>query len=166
MQPAFPALANKFKFVLASKSPRRRQILQELGLRFSVKTAETPEQIRDFWYGRDIRKVVREKLDAIPEKKNTIYIACDTIVVQHGRVFGKPASKAQARIFLNKLSGKKHKVISCVGVKVVGRQNRYYLKTAKTDVFFRRLSQKEIEAHVNSKASYDKAVGYVIQNSA
>ncbi len=160
-------LNRHFKFVLVSGSPRRRSILEELGLKFSVRpNLHLKENIRDFFYAKDIVRTAYQKLNSAKTsaKQPEIRIACDTIVVYNYRVFGKPKNKAQAAAFLRKLSGRKHTVVSCIALKLsAGPKCKLYHRLEKTKVYFRKLTAAEIQDYVNTAEPYDKAGGYGIQ---
>jgi septum formation protein len=159
-------LGRDFKFALVSGSPRRKELLQEIGMDFKIIVPQTPEVIRDRFYRQDIVTAARAKLEAGPPGPNKILIACDTIVVYNQKVFGKPQNSRQAANYLKTLSGKMHRVLSCVALKVITAQNvKYYQATETTRVYFRQLEQEEIEEYINTPEPYDKAGGYGAQSS-
>lgn len=151
------------KIILVSGSPRRRELLKNLGFKFTVKKPQVAENIRDKSYLRDIVKVTLDKINSVPCRAGQILIACDTIVVCQNKVLGKPRNPAQAARFLRLLSGRRHTVLSCVAVKTI-KQIRH--KITATDVYFRRLTNAEIANYTATKVPYDKAGAYGIQSSA
>jgi septum formation protein len=158
-------LQKQFTFVLLSQSPRRKQLLTDAGLSFTIRPADVDETIRDRHVKKDILVVTKNKVDAHALLPRTIGIACDTVVVFGGKVYGKPKNKDEARMFLRTLSNRKHQVISGLVVKVVGKkQIKYYQTIETTDVFFRKLSSVEIEEYIATKEPYDKAGAYGMQD--
>lgn len=156
------------KFVLISSSPRRQEILESLAVDFVVKlpAKEVAEEIRDFHYKKDIFKVVKDKIEAVKSVKNKISIACDTIVVYNGRVFGKPVNNEQAVCFLKALAGKRHLVVSCLALKVNKNGcEKTLFGLEKTKVFFKQLTVQEITDYVATGEPFDKAGAYAIQGA-
>ena len=151
--------------MLVSASPRRRELLKNLGLSFTVKKPDTEEKIRDSHYRQDIIRVTLEKINSVSCRPGQLLIACDTIVVCGKKVLGKPRNAGEARKFLQLLSGRKHKVLSCVAVKAV-RKTGVILrhKTVATKVYFRKISAAEIKAYTKTPVPYDKAGAYGIQS--
>jgi septum formation protein len=137
-----------------------------MGFAFSVAPQETPEIIRDRHFKKDIVTVTYEKLHAYKAQPGELVIACDTIVVIQGRVLGKPLNKAQAREYLQLLSGKSHEVYSCLAIKHVTKENTRSLHTIeRTKVYFRKISAQEIEEYIDTPTPYDKAGGYAVQEA-
>jgi len=164
---------------LASKSPRRRQLLRQAGLRFRVMVSNVHEEIAAPNPTRYAIRIAERKVLAVaPRVKTGIILGVDTIVVlprghdpnrldsgSCPRILGKPASKADARRMLLALSGRTHRVISgvCVLRKPSGRK---LLAAETTRVTFRRVSRREIEDYVSTREPYDKAGAYAIQGKA
>ncbi len=156
------------KFILVSKSPRRREILNSLAVDFEVKlpAEEVAENIRDFHYKKDILNVVKDKINSIKSVKNKILIACDTIVVYNGRVFGKPVDKEQAACFLKTLSGKRHLVVSGLALKIESKGcEKTFFALEQTKVFFKKLTAQEITDYIATGEPFDKAGAYAIQGA-
>ena len=155
----------KYKIILASGSPRRREIFQILGFDFEVKTKETKEE-----YPADLPKEkVSEFLAELKAKafenevlsdENLIVITSDTTVVIDGEILGKPLGREGAIQMLKKLSGKKHTVYSGVCIK---NKRKTVTFTAFTDVWFRPLSDEEIVFYVDNYKPFDKAGAYAVQ---
>ena len=153
------------KFILASKSPRRREILADLGLEFEIITADTDESCeltdpRAFVEELALRKgrAVADKLD-----DDTVIIASDTVVACGGEILGKPQDRADARRMLGMLSGTKHDVIS--GVALISK-DKEAVTSEVTHVIFDTLSDSDKEIYLNSNEPYDKAGAYAIQGLA
>jgi septum formation protein len=157
---------------LASTSPRRRDLLRRLGLRFQVMTpvaSEKPAAVGHKPGDSPARYAVacaKAKALSVAERTGTgIVIGVDTVVVCGRQILGKPRSKADARRMLNLLSGRAHSVIS--GVAVVRMPGRRILTAAETTaVTFRKLGEAEIEEYVAGPEPYDKAGAYGIQEHA
>lgn len=153
------------KFILASKSPRRREILADLGLEFEIITADTDESCnltdpRAFVEELALRKgrAVADKLDG-----DTIIIASDTVVACNGEILGKPKDRADAGRMLDMLSGTKHDVISGVALISKGKEA---VASEVTHVIFDKLTDSDKEIYLNSNEPYDKAGAYAIQGLA
>jgi septum formation protein len=150
-------------YILASKSPRRQQLLQSLGIPFEVRVKDTDEIYPKGLDKYDI-PVYLAKLKAsafLPElKERDLLITADTIVFLENEVIGKPENHEDAKQMLGKLSGKEHQVISGVCITSVQRQLAFF---AVTNVRFKELSEKEIDFYVSIFHPFDKAGAYGIQ---
>ena len=152
------------KLILASQSPRRKELLGLFHIPFTIAVAdidETMDPTKD--PAREVARVSRAKAMAIPREIEDVVIAADTIVVLDGTVLGKPKNAAHAEAMLTALSGKDHQVMT--GVTVL-RGEKILTHTEITDIHFRPLSQKEIRAYVASGEPMDKAGAYGIQGGA
>lgn len=150
--------------ILASKSPRRRELLDILGLDYIQMTGTTNEVIYpdEFPY-QAVRRLAIEKAEAVAKQvDNGIIIAADTAVVLDGIILGKPADKDEAYQFLTRLSGKAHQVMTAVCVKNAA-SGFYEARVETTLVYFRNLNPEEINAYISTSEPYDKAGGYGIQ---
>ena len=149
---------------LASSSPRRQQILKDLGLDFVV---SHPVKYKEKLSGLDPEALVCHnalgKAKEVAEKyKDSIIIGCDTIVTFNNEILGKPLTPDNAHVMLMKLRGNYHSVFS--GLAVIDTQkNRELIGYDKTEVKFRDLSEKEINDYVESGEPLDKAGAYGIQ---
>jgi septum formation protein len=143
--------------ILASRSPQRRAILEQLGVEFRVVPPEVEEVT-----GGDARAVALEnavrKARAVDGER---VLGVDTEVVLDGRVFGKPADAGEAETFLRRLSGRGHEVIS--GIALRGPHGDERTNVAVTRVRFRLLEQRDIDWYVKSGEWRDRAGGYAIQ---
>ena len=153
-----------YNYILASKSPRRQQLLQSLGIPFSVKIHEVDESFPDD-LTKDEIPVYLAKFKAEPFKgelnANDLLITADTIVWMDGKVLGKPADKNEAKLMLNELSGKEHQVISGVCLTAINKQVSF---NSLSNVHFKNLSKKEIEYYITHSNPFDKAGSYGIQD--
>ena len=152
------------QMILASQSPRRKELLGMLRIPFTVAVAdidETMDMTRPPY--EEVARVSRLKAEAIPHAGDDVVIAADTIVVCNGKVLGKPTDEADAFRMLRMLSGKDHQVMT--GLTVL-RGNTVKICTEVTDIHFRELSDKEIEAYIRTKEPMDKAGSYGIQGGA
>ena len=154
----------KYNIVLVSNSPRRKELLQRLGLNFKVRNLlgvdeRYPQSLR----GEDIaRYISRQKAEAYRAsmKKDELLITADTIVCSEGQVLGKPLDASQAKQMLKGLSGKTHQVIT--GVTVLS-EKRIENFAVTSYVRFAQLSDEEISYYVDNYLPLDKAGAYGIQ---
>jgi septum formation protein len=148
--------------VLASASPRRRELLNLIGIPHEVRPANIDETMRPREApSRHAERLAREKASAIAVRDpDLITIGADTVVVVNRKVLGKPADAADAARMLGMLSGREHTVITAVAVSR-GRKLRSAIEEVR--VRFRRLSDDEIEAYIATGEPMDKAGAYGIQ---
>jgi septum formation protein len=152
------------QIILASSSPRRKALLENLGLEFKVDTSNTPEHVhKDLEPHHLARLHSLEKAQAVAERhRDAIVIAADTLGVLEGQVFGKPTSEDDARRTLKRMSGKCHLVIT--GFAIIDTKNQKTItRSIETKVWFRELRDEEIRAYVSSGEPMDKAGAYAIQ---
>ncbi|MBQ3194591.1 MAG: septum formation inhibitor Maf [Oscillospiraceae bacterium] len=152
------------QLILASASPRRRELLQLFHIPFTVRVADIDETMDEHKAPFDeVARVSALKAKAVPREDGDLVIAADTIVVCEGKVLGKPRDEAEAVAMLRLLSGRDHQVMTgCTVLK--GESSETF--TEVTDLHFRPLSQKEIENYVASGEPMDKAGAYGIQGGA
>ncbi len=153
---------------LASQSPRRRQLLEQLGLTFSVLEIEVPEVPGIGEAPLDyVRRVTREKagagLLAVAAVPGAVVLTADTEVVLDGEIFGKPRDDDDARAMLALLSGRTHTVLSGVAVASAGREA---VEVVTSEVRFAPMSADEIAAYVATGEPKGKAGAYAIQGRA
>jgi septum formation protein len=150
------------RVVLASQSPRRRQLLDLIGIPHEIKPANIDESPRPREAPRrHAERLAREKASAIATRDpDLITIGADTVVVINRKVLGKPTDAADAAWMLGMLSGREHTVITAIAV-ARGRKIRSAIEEVK--VKFRRLRDDEIEAYVATGEPMDKAGAYGIQ---
>ena len=150
--------------ILASQSPRRKELLGLFHIPFSVRVADIDETMDPSLLPFDeVARVSRLKAEAIQRAPEDVVIAADTIVVCQDRVLGKPRDPEDAKAMLRLLSGRDHQVMT--GMTVL-RGETVLTCTEVTDIHFRELSEKEIEAYVASGEPMDKAGSYGIQSGA
>lgn len=154
----------KYKVVLASNSPRRKELLSGLGIDYEVKTLpDIDESYPDGLEGIDIPAYIsRAKADAYRSmmKEDELIITADTIVWLDGEVMGKPVDGEDARRMLHALSGRTHQVITGVCLTTSTRQRTF---STVTDVTFSVLSEEEVDYYVDRYRPMDKAGSYGIQ---
>lgn len=155
---------NKYQIVLASNSPRRKELLQRMGVNFKVRTLfGIDESFPDSLRGEDIvRYISRNKAEAYRSSmaENELLITADTIVYLDGEVMGKPKSAEQAKETLHKLSGKTHQVITGVTIVTAQRTENFGVTS---QVKFAVLTDDEINFYVDNYLPFDKAGAYGIQ---
>ena len=150
--------------ILASASPRRKELLGLFHVPFQICVADIDETMDLTKLPFDeVARVSAMKAAAVPCAPDDVVVAADTIVVCQDRVLGKPHSEAEAVSMLQMLSGREHQVMT--GVTVV-RNGRAWTFTEVTDIHFRKLSEKEISSYVASGEPMDKAGAYGIQGGA
>ena len=154
----------KFNIVLASNSPRRKELMSGLGVDYVVKTLpDVDESYPDTLQGEEIPAYIsREKAEAYQSmiEPDELLITADTIVWMNGEVLGKPKDREDAIRMLRKLSGASHQVITGVCLTTKGWQNSF---TVTTDVTFAVLSEEEIVYYVDKYSPMDKAGAYGVQ---
>ncbi len=150
--------------VLASQSPRRREILSSAGIEFITRPASVAEERVAGEHAREhVRRLARAKAEAAPVAPGEIILAADTVVVVDHHVLGKPDSLENAAWMLRQLSGREHEVLT--GICLRTRQ-RIVEDAESTRVRFVPLSAQEIAGYVNSGEPMDKAGAYAIQGLA
>ncbi len=159
-------LAEKLKgkrVVLASKSPRRQELLKGLNLEFEVKTKEVDESYPiEIEVDKIAEYLALKKAIAFGDEldNNTILITADTIVIKKNEVLEKPNNKGEAKKILTELSGNSHKVITGVCVKTIKKTISF---SVSTTVHFKVLTSLEIDYYINHFKPFDKAGSYGIQ---
>jgi len=152
------------KIILASASPRRKELLDKTGLKFRVVKSHYKEAINRRLSPRQVAVSLSiGKAKAVAKKyKDAIIIAADTFIVFKGKILGKPKTAAKAKEMLRKMSRKSHSVIT--GFTIIDTQkNKVMSQSAETKVYFKKLKPREIDFYVKSKESLDKAGAYAIQ---
>lgn len=153
------------KIILASQSPRRIEMLRQLGLRFEIRPAQTDEQPAVYSDAIDfVRHVALEKAEWVWDRSPAdLIIAADTIVTMEGEIFGKPADRAAAREVLLRLGGHTHEVITGICLKTPTME---ILDQEITRVTFHPLTEAEVDQYLDSGEPFDKAGAYGIQGLA
>lgn len=155
-------LLNKYRVVLASGSPRRKELLQSLGLKFEVEVKKgiSENYPTDLPAEKISEYVSREKAEAYEVAEGELLITADTTVVLDGEALGKPCDADDAKAMLRKLSGRKHLVVTGVTLTTAGQQRSF---SAVTEVEFDTLDEAEIDYYVDTFKPLDKAGAYGIQ---
>ena len=154
------------EFILASQSPRRRELLSRLLPAFSVMTDDSEEKlIAGESPKQTVKRLAEEKARHIADKcgKDAIILAADTVVVLDNQILGKPRDEEEAFSMLSRLSGNRHRVFT--GVAIIDTQRNKTVTDAEvTEVRFRDLSEEEIRRYIASGEPMDKAGAYGIQD--
>lgn len=153
------------KLVLGSASPRRRELLAQIGVVPSdIRPADIDETPQKGELPRAYAKrVAAEKVQATPINPDEIILSADTVVALGRRILGKPKDASQAAEYLRKLSGRRHTVITAVALRT---QTRIFERQVSTAVKFKVLSDAELSAYIQSNEWQGKAGGYAIQGLA
>lgn len=150
--------------VLASRSPRRAELLSAAGIEFTVRTADVDETPHD---GETpdhyVQRLAEEKALAVTAADNEIVLGADTTVVLGSVILGKPADEADAMRMLSELAGRKHEVITGICLR---KGSRVLRDCASTAVWFAPMCTADIDAYVKSGEPMDKAGAYGIQGLA
>ena len=150
--------------ILASQSPRRRELLGLTGLDFTVRVADIDETMDETKPPvEEVARVSREKAMAVSREPDDVVIAADTIVVCEGKVLGKPRDAEDAFRMLSLLSGRNHQVMTSM---TVLRGDELVTHTEVTSLRFRKLHPEEIRAYIATGEPMDKAGAYGIQGGA
>lgn len=154
------------KLILASASPRRKELLLKHGFEFEIITADIDEREIEEKYPdpvEAVQKLALAKAQAVFENnKEAVVVGADTVVVFNGKTLGKPKDTADAHNMLSSLSGNEHSVYT--GVAIISK-DKTIVFADKTAVLFRELSKEDIEAYIATGSPYDKAGSYGIQDS-
>jgi len=152
------------QIILASTSPRRKQLMGLLNIKFKVVDSGYEEIIQKHLSNEQLVKFLAlGKAQATAKKyPRAIIVAADTMVVFGGKVLGKPKNRAEAFNMLKSFSGKSQDVITGVAV-VDAISGKKIVSATKSKTYFKKLSNKQISAYVNSGEPYDKAGGYNLQ---
>lgn len=150
------------KIILASNSPRRKELLGGLGVDFEVKVLNgVDESYPDTLPAKDVAEyIATEKAAAYTVQEDELLITADTVVIVGQDILGKPKDAADACRMLRELSGKTHQVVTGVCLTTSKEQRRF---SVTTDVTFKQLSDAEIEHYVDKYKPFDKAGAYGIQ---
>ncbi|PCH93435.1 MAG: septum formation protein Maf [Rhodobacteraceae bacterium] len=153
------------KLVLGSASPRRRELLAQIGVVPSdIRPADIDETPQKGELPRAYAKrVAAEKAQATPINPDEIILSADTVVALGRRILGKPEDASQAAEYLSKLSGRRHTVITAIALRT---QTRIFERQVSTAVKFKVLSDAELSAYIRSNEWQGKAGGYAIQGLA
>ncbi len=150
------------KLILASGSPRRRQLLEQAHIEFEVVSPDVDETNPAGMNGEEVPVfLARKKAHAVAENySGSNILAADTVVLLHGDILGKPANDYEAKAMLTRLSGNMHRVVTGVCLLLNGGEHAF---SAMTEVYFRHLSYEQISFYVDHYHPLDKAGAYAIQ---
>ena len=154
---------------LASQSPRRAELLNQVGVEFNVHAVDIDESklpgeaVRDYVSRIAELKALQAFGEIEAESPAAIVVAADTTISLDGDIIGKPADSSQCRRILGKLSGREHRVLTAV---VLVTRDRIDRRLSESRVWFRSLTQREIEAYCDDPEPMDKAGAYAIQGRA
>ena len=152
------------RLLLASKSPRRRQLLAQLGFAVDFAEFDTDEHIATPLPAAEVAEhLACRKAAACPDRligDDTVLVTADTVVVHDGKVMGKPADRSEAVTMLHNLSGDRHTVYTGVCLRSKSATTSF---TESTEVYFRKLTDSDIDYYVDTYRPYDKAGAYGIQ---
>ena len=166
------------KIYLASKSPRRRELLRQIGINFEIlllrdanlRPADVSETVLPDELPSDyVKRVTKEKAESawnmmlLRKLPLRPVLTADTTVVLNGKIYGKPANRAEAYEMLSALSGSTHQVLTSIAVHFHQKQLE---STQTSEVTFTKLTKKQIDQYCDTLEPYDKAGGYGIQGSA
>lgn len=156
------------KILLASKSPRRKELLENAGAKISICPSDADENIDENDPVVLVKKLSFLKAESVynNEKDNikdsdTLVLGADTVVYAGGKILGKPADKEDARAMIKMLEGKEHSVFT--GFTIFYNDGRKVTDYSETKVYVYPMSDEEIEEYINTKEPYDKAGAYGIQ---
>lgn len=154
----------QFRLILASSSPRRRELLSQLGVSFLVQGADIDESVQPGEPpARYVERLAREKAAAVAARSpGALVLAADTTVVRDDEILGKPQDVADAERMLTSLAGRAHEVLTGIAVDGPARASR----VVRTEVRFRSLSREEIAWYARSGEPLDKAGAYALQGAA
>jgi septum formation protein len=150
--------------ILASASPRRKELLEKLGLKFRVEPSNYQEDINSELEPHELAKSLSlKKAELVAmSHKSALVIAADTFIVFEGKILSKPQTETAARKMLSTINGRRHSVIT--GFTIMDTDSKKVLsKSIETKVYIRQLTSNEIDAYVRSKEPLDKAGAYAIQ---
>lgn len=153
-----------YRLILASQSPRRRQLLADTGIEFELAPRfECEESFSEEMPAAEVAEYLANlKSEAYPEPlgEKDILLTADTVVIACNRILGKPADRAEAIAMISMLSGREHEVVTGVTLRSAERVKRF---SVSSKVRFRALTQEEIEYYVDTYKPFDKAGSYGIQ---
>lgn len=158
------------KIVLASASPRRKELLTQIGIPFEIKVSDVEEKVTTTVPKEVVQELSRQKAEAVLEtcessadSEEILVIGADTIVACDGMILGKPIDEADAVRMLRLLAGRSHEVYTGVTFAYKGAQQEIYSFYEATKVHFAPMADEEIQTYVSTKDPMDKAGSYGIQ---
>ncbi|MBE7019291.1 MAG: septum formation protein Maf [Ruminococcaceae bacterium] len=162
---------NQAKIILASQSPRRKELLAREGIAFTVYVTDADETVsEDMAPNELVAELSYRKAQSAAQAflgEEVLVVAADTVVALDNEIFGKPVDEADARRMLQLLSGKAHSVFTGVTLAYVAKEKvAYQKKVCETKVYFYPITEEEIAAYINTGEPFDKAGSYAIQGIA
>lgn len=157
------------EILLASASPRRRELLEQAGIPFKVQPSRAEEKITTKNPGKAVEELSMQKCREVYQQvqKDVLVIGADTVVAAQGEILGKPSSKQEAAKMLEYLQGRTHDVYTGVTVMVrEGEDEKICTFHEKTEVTFYSMTESEIENYVSTGEPMDKAGAYGIQGKS
>lgn len=160
-------MTNKYKLILASSSPRRKELLGHLKIDFSIITKHADEISHETDPAKYAMEIAAQKGDVVLEslqEDKAIIISADTVVAMNGKIYGKPSGPEEARVFLSELAGKTHSVFT--GVQIIQKTNNQISKkqfVEESRVSFNSISEHLMNLYIATGDSLDKAGAYGIQ---
>ena len=153
------------RLILASNSPRRKELLKDLGYAFEIIPSNINEEInQNNPIQEEIEKLSFNKaLSVFKDNKDAVVIGSDTVVILNNKIYGKPKNKEEATIMLQALRNKTHTVLTAVSI-ISSKQSETF--SVNTEVVFDDISDDEIEKYINEENVLDKAGAYAIQGLA
>jgi septum formation protein len=153
------------KIVLASTSPRRKQLLKQLGIDFTIVASNVEEKLNPRLKPKhQVEELALQKAKAVADKfEDAIIIGADTLVAFNDEVIGKPKDVQDAKRMLKKLRGRQHAIVTGFAL-IDTATGRTILKSIETKVWFRKISPEEIAAYIKKEKPLDKAGAYAIQD--
>ena len=156
------------RVILASGSPRRKELMNMLGIDYEIKVSNADETLEEgLSFKEQSKKLGYIKAKAVFDETegDRIVIGSDTMVMKNGKLYGKPKDREDAICMLKELKNDKHHVFTSLAI-LVQKENEYkeYIDCDTTDVFFTDMTEKEIERWVDSGEAYDKAGAYGVQS--
>lgn len=153
-----------YRIILASHSPRRQQLLKDAGIDYELAVGyEVDEVYPDSLPVEEVPVYLSKlKSSSYPHelRSEDILITADTVVCLHGKIIGKPVDRQDAAVILGRLSGNRHTVVTGVTIRTANLQKSF---SVHSDVFFRKLTDEEVEYYINTYKPFDKAGAYGIQ---
>ena len=159
----------KPEWVLASASPRRSEIFDQLELRFIIDPCSDPEPLKNKSESPSayVKRVSRLKASAVAKRhQNSRIIAADTVVVVNNAILGKPSGRDEAKHMLRRLSGCRHEVLTGLCLITTDEPRRVFSSVTCSGVYFRRMTDYDIDWYLNKDEYRDKAGAYGIQGFA
>ncbi|MCI0441866.1 Maf family protein [bacterium] len=150
---------SQIRIILASESPRRKEMLRRLGIPFKAFHSRVDETLRFENPGKAVCDLALRKVNTY-NRKNELVIGMDSLVIIGKKKLGKPSNAAEAERMLKLLSGKKHRVVTGVAISF---QGRVLTESETTDVYFRKLKLNEIRWYIKTGEVFGKAGAYAIQ---